>query len=138
MLKHASAPSSYRHRRASARSGAVLLAAGLLCVLGGESAADPLAQGAISRVVESNRPSIRRSCWEPVLAAQASGKTASARVQAKLAITASGDIESVSAGGAERMFPDLSECIATSIRQWKFPASDAPTVVTVPFFFMTQ
>lgn len=97
-----------------------------------------LTQGEISGVVESNRAGIRKRCWQPALDARAKGGPTSVRVSASLVIGASGNVESVSAGGGEAAFPGLSSCIAGRIKGWKFPPSSGSSPVSVPFFFAEQ
>lgn len=98
----------------------------------------PLSQGEISGVVESNRPSVRRHCWQPALDARASNAASTARVSASVVIGASGAVQSVSAGGSEKDYPGLSSCIASRIKSWRFPPSSGSTPVTIPFVFAAQ
>lgn len=98
----------------------------------------PLSQGEISGVVESNRPSVRRHCWQPALDARASNAASTARVSASVVIAASGAVQSVSAGGSEKDYPGLSSCIASRIKSWRFPPSSGSTPVTIPFVFAAQ
>ncbi|MGK3991202.1 GYF domain-containing protein [Sorangium sp. So ce136] len=97
-----------------------------------------LSQGEISSVVESNRPSVRRHCWQPALDARASNASTTARVSASVVIGASGAVQSVSAGGSEKDYPGLSSCIASRIKAWRFPPSSGSTPVTIPFVFAAQ
>ena len=53
-----------------------------------------LSQGEISGVVEANRPSVRRHCWQPALDARASNASTTARVSASVVIGASGAVQS--------------------------------------------
>jgi hypothetical protein len=97
-----------------------------------------LTQGEISGVVEANRAGIRKRCWQPALDGRAKGGPTSVRVSASLVIGASGNVESVNAGGGEAAFPGLSSCIAGRIKSWKFPPSSGSSPVSVPFFFAEQ
>ncbi|WP_437716576.1 GYF domain-containing protein [Sorangium sp. So ce448] len=105
---------------------------------GTSAALTPLSQGEISGVVESNRPSVRRHCWQPALDARASNAASTARVSASVVIAASGAVQSVSAGGSEKDYPGLSSCIASRIKSWRFPPSSGSTPVTIPFVFAAQ
>ncbi|WP_437518315.1 GYF domain-containing protein [Sorangium sp. So ce1099] len=105
---------------------------------GAGSGLSQLSQGEISSVVESNRPSVRRHCWQPALDARASNASTTARVSASVVIGASGAVQSVSAGGSEKDYPGLSSCIASRIKSWRFPPSSGSTPVTIPFVFAAQ
>ncbi|WP_438011919.1 GYF domain-containing protein [Sorangium sp. So ce321] len=105
---------------------------------GAGSGLSQLSQGEISSVVESNRPSVRRHCWQPALDARASNASTTARVSASVVIGASGAVQSVSAGGSEKDYPGLSSCIGSRIKSWRFPPSSGSTPVTIPFVFAAQ
>ncbi|WP_438027995.1 GYF domain-containing protein [Sorangium sp. So ce233] len=97
-----------------------------------------LSQGEISGVVEGNRPSVRRHCWQPALDARDRNAATTARVSASVVIGASGAVQSVSAAGSEKDYPGLSSCIASRIKSWRFPPSSGSTPVTIPFVFAAQ
>ncbi|WP_437691263.1 GYF domain-containing protein [Sorangium sp. So ce176] len=97
-----------------------------------------LSQGEIAGVVEGNRPSVRRHCWQPALDARDRNAATTARVSASVVIGASGAVQSVSAAGSEKDYPGLSSCIASRIRSWRFPPSSGSTPVTIPFVFAAQ
>ncbi|KYF78878.1 hypothetical protein BE11_13975 [Sorangium cellulosum] len=97
-----------------------------------------LSQGEISGVVEGNRPSVRRHCWQPALDARDRNASTTARVSASVVIGASGAVQSVSAAGSEKDYPGLSSCIASRIKSWRFPPSSGSTPVTIPFVFAAQ
>jgi hypothetical protein len=97
-----------------------------------------LSQGEILGVVNQNQPLIRRKCWQPALDARAKEGPTSAKVNANIVIGPSGDVQSVSAGGAEKDFPGLSSCIGARIKGWKFPPSGGTTTANVPFVFAGQ
>jgi hypothetical protein len=97
-----------------------------------------LSQGEISAVVSQNQPLVRRKCWQPALEARPPNGATNARVNGSITIRASGSVESASASGSERDFPGLSSCIATRMRNWKFPPSGGTTTVNVPFVFAGQ
>ncbi|WP_437289664.1 GYF domain-containing protein [Sorangium sp. So ce406] len=97
-----------------------------------------LSQGEISSVVEGNRPSVRRHCWQPALDARDRNASTTARVSASVVIGASGAVQSASAAGSEKDYPGLSSCIASRIKSWRFPPSSGSTPVTIPFVFAAQ
>ncbi|XXX79657.1 GYF domain-containing protein [Sorangium sp. So ce134] len=105
---------------------------------GAGSGLSPLSQGEISGVVEANRPSVRRHCWQPALDARDRNASTTARVSASVVIGASGAVQSVSAGGSEKDYPGLASCIASRIKSWRFPPSSGSTPVTIPFVFAAQ
>ncbi|WP_437319168.1 GYF domain-containing protein [Sorangium sp. So ce385] len=105
---------------------------------GAGSSLTPLSQGEISGVVEANRPSVRRHCWQPALDARDRNASTTARVSASVVIGASGAVQSVSAGGSEKDYPGLASCIASRIKSWRFPPSSGSTPVTIPFVFAAQ
>jgi hypothetical protein len=118
--------------------GALLLVFCLVSASGRQAAAEPLSPRVISRVIESRRLAVRHTCWEPALEMRRAGGTVTARVQASFVIASSGKVESITATGAEQTFPGLSICIAASIQRWKFPSSDKPTPIKMPFLFVGQ
>lgn len=105
---------------------------------GGGAGAGQLSQSEISQVVSQNQAGVKRRCWQPALEARSANAPSTARVKARIVIGASGNVESVSANGAENDYPGLSACIAQRIQNWKFPASGGPTTVEVPFVFAGQ
>ncbi|WP_129574123.1 GYF domain-containing protein [Sorangium cellulosum] len=105
---------------------------------GAGSSLTPLSQGEIAGVVEANRPSVRRHCWQPALDARDRNASTTARVSASVVIGASGAVQSVSAGGSEKDYPGLASCIASRIKSWRFPPSSGSTPVTIPFVFAAQ
>jgi predicted Zn finger-like uncharacterized protein len=104
---------------------------------GGAAGSGQLSQGEIQGVISSNQARVRRQCWEPALAARSANGPTTARVSASITIGASGGVENVSASGADA-FPGLSGCIASKLKNLKFPASGGSTHVAVPFVFAAQ
>jgi hypothetical protein len=105
---------------------------------GPSNAGGQLSAGEINGVVTANQPRIRRKCWQPALDGSPPSGPKSARINVNLTIGPSGNVESASASGAERDFPGLSSCVASSVQTWKFPASGGSTPVQVPFHFAGQ
>ena len=100
--------------------------------------AGQLTQGEIAGVVTANQPMVKRRCWQPALEARPVDSPTNVRVMASMVIDASGNVESVNATGGDKDFPGLSACIASRIRNWKFPPSGSTTSVNVPFLFAGQ
>lgn len=95
-----------------------------------------LEQSDIERVVSSQRAGVRRRCWEPAIASNPHGKK-STKVIVAMTIGANGRVTGAAASGGDG-FPGLAECIASSVRSWKFPASSGSTQTNVPFSFFVQ
>jgi hypothetical protein len=97
-----------------------------------------LTAGEIQGVVSSNQAMMRRKCWEPALQASSPTASSSAKVGSTITIGPSGNVESASAGGAEKDYPGLSSCIADRIKHWKFPPPGGSQTVNIPFNFVRQ
>jgi predicted Zn finger-like uncharacterized protein len=97
-----------------------------------------LSAGEIQGVVAQNQSIVKRKCWQPALESRAANAPTNARVNGAITIGASGNVESASASGGERDFPGLSSCIASRMKNWKFPPSSGSTPVNVPFVFAGQ
>jgi hypothetical protein len=96
-----------------------------------------LSSADISSVVSKNQTIIQRKCWQQALESRTKEGAANAKVNVKLMIGPSGDVQSASASGGDG-FPGLADCIAGRIKSWKFPASSGSTPVSVPFVFAGQ
>jgi hypothetical protein len=97
-----------------------------------------LSQGEIQGVVAQNTALMKRKCWQPALEARPPDGPSNARVMGSIVVGPSGAVESASANGAEKDFPGLSSCIASRMKNWKFPPSGGSTPVNVPFVFAGQ
>ncbi len=93
---------------------------------------------AIQRTVARNSVSVRRSCWQPALAARAPGVPSSAKVSARVSIMNNGKVESVRVTGAPRGYPGLARCIESRVRGWRFPRAGGSTETQIPFMFVGQ
>ncbi|MFO0756917.1 MAG: GYF domain-containing protein [Byssovorax sp.] len=102
------------------------------------AAGGQLSAGEIQGVVTRNQPLIRRRCWQPALDGRPPNGPNSARVSGTINIAPNGSVTSATASGAEKDFPGLSSCIAAQMKNWKFPASGAPSTAAVPFYFAGQ
>jgi hypothetical protein len=105
---------------------------------GAQAAGGKLSEGEMNGVVAQNKPLVHRRCWQPALDSRSGTGATSARVVASLVIGPAGNVQQVSASGAEKAFPGLANCIAGRVRAWKFPASGGTTQVNVPFVFAAQ
>jgi hypothetical protein len=96
-----------------------------------------LSQGEIQGVVSSNQARIRRQCWEQALAAKSPNAPNSVKVTGTMTIGPSGNVESANASGGDS-YPGLASCIASKMKNWKFPPSNGSQTVAVPFVFAGQ
>ena len=110
----------------------------LASAAGHTATADNLSASEIARVIDASRAVVRRECWQPAVDARGGDGLVSARVVTSLVISASGEVASITASGAEQRFPGLSSCVAAAVRRRKFPPGDTPTTIKVPFLFATQ
>jgi hypothetical protein len=101
-----------------------------------QAAGGRLSDGEMNGVVAQNKALVARRCWEP--ASRSRMGAGNARVVASLIIGPSGNVQQVSASGAEKEYPGLANCIAGRVRTWKFPPSGGTTQVNVPFVFAAQ
>ncbi|MFO0617819.1 MAG: GYF domain-containing protein [Polyangiaceae bacterium] len=95
-----------------------------------------LSAGEIEGVVNRNKPTISRRCWDPAYEAS-DGKTKSAKVTASVTIGPSGSVTSVSTSGGGG-FPTLASCVQGSIAGWHFPPADGESHTVIPFSFSKQ
>ncbi len=83
-------------------------------------------------------PSVKRSCWQPALDTRDKDAPGSARVSVAITVGPSGSVQNVTSSGDPRGYRGLSNCIASRVRGWQFPASGGSTTVNVPFVFVAQ
>jgi len=96
---------------------------------------EQLGPGEIQNTVLRYRDQLRRACWLPALEARAPEAPASARVSTSVTINVSGAVDDVSTGADPVGYARLSACIASQVRGWRFPRSQQPTKVDIPFVF---
>jgi predicted Zn finger-like uncharacterized protein len=101
-----------------------------------DSGKGQLSAGEIEGVVNRNKPTISRRCWDPAYDAS-DGKTKSAKVTANVTIGPSGAVTSVTASGGGN-FPALAGCVQGSIAGWRFPPADGDSHTVIPFSFSKQ
>lgn len=94
-----------------------------------------LSEQQIQETVARYREQVQRLCWQPAQDARDSAAPSSARVSTSITIGASGSVLDVKAGGDPLGYPRLSECLATQVRAWRFPAARNATTANVPFVF---
>jgi serine/threonine-protein kinase len=97
-----------------------------------------LDQASVQRTIRSNSPAVRDDCWQPAVSARAPDAPTSARVNVTITVSPSGEVQSVDSSGVPAAYPQLSRCIETKVRTWKFPSARGETVVNVPFVFITE
>lgn len=99
----------------------------------------PLSSGEAQGVVAKSSPRVRRSCWDPQVAARSSSAPNSVKVTVTLKIAPNGSVTSAQAsGGNEKHYPGLTSCVQGAVRSWKFPPSGEGGTVVVPFGFNAQ
>jgi predicted Zn finger-like uncharacterized protein len=101
------------------------------------NAGGQLATADLERVVQSHRAFVKRQCWDTALSARAPNSPSSARVAVTMTVGKDGNVQSANASGGDG-YPGLASCVQGQVRGWKFPASDGPTTLTIPFVFAAQ
>jgi hypothetical protein len=91
-------------------------------------------QGTVSRYTGA----VKRRCWQPALDGRDPSAPSTARVVVTINVAGSGSVQSVSTSGDPRGYPGLSNCIASSVRAWTFPATGGSSTAVVPFVFAAQ
>jgi predicted Zn finger-like uncharacterized protein len=91
-------------------------------------------QGTVSRYTGA----VKRRCWQPALDGRDPSAPSTARVVVTIGVAGSGSVTSVSTSGDPRGYPGLSNCIASSVRAWTFPATGGSSTAVVPFVFAAQ
>jgi predicted Zn finger-like uncharacterized protein len=91
-------------------------------------------QGTVSRYTGA----VKRRCWQPALDGRDPSAPSTARVVVTIGVAGSGSVQSVSTSGDPRGYPGLSNCIASSVRAWTFPATGGSSTAVVPFVFAAQ
>lgn len=96
-----------------------------------------LDQSDIERVVNANRVSVKRRCWEPALRTKDPNAPNSAKVNVSITVAPSGNVSSASASGGGG-YPELAGCVASRVKTWKFPPSGGTSRANIPFAFFAQ
>jgi predicted Zn finger-like uncharacterized protein len=84
----------------------------------------------IRSVVNRERNTVQR-CYET--AARRTGQSPRVRVDVDVTISGSGTVTSAMARG--QSFDNLTECIESNVRRWRFPATGAESAASLPFVF---
>jgi predicted Zn finger-like uncharacterized protein len=92
----------------------------------------------IQSTVSRYTGAVKRRCWQPALDGRDPSAPSTARVVVTIGVTGSGSVQSVSTSGDPRGYPGLSNCIASSVRAWTFPATGGSSTAVVPFVFAAQ
>jgi predicted Zn finger-like uncharacterized protein len=92
----------------------------------------------IQSTVSRYTGAVKRRCWQPALDGRDPSAPSTARVVVTIGVAGSGSVQSVSTSGDPRGYPGLSNCIASSVRAWTFPATGGSSTAVVPFVFAAQ
>jgi predicted Zn finger-like uncharacterized protein len=96
------------------------------------AATETIPTSKLQEVVSGQRASIRRACWDPMVA---SG-TVSGSIKANVSLSiVAGRVTSVSVAGADGR---LSACIQSRVKNWQFPTGFAPTTTSFTLAFVAQ
>ncbi len=90
-----------------------------------------LSSSQIENVVQQVRATARTKCWDPLPTA---GGPSSVKVIVRFTIEASGATSKVGASGPSEP-PSLARCVGKLVEAARFPASQSPIAVSVPFSF---
>lgn len=85
--------------------------------------------------IESVRPTIRTTCWQPALDISPKNAPTTARVEAKLRVDPDGYVTDIQTTAPPYAYPKLSDCIEGILKEMRFPACRRATTVLVPFIF---
>jgi len=89
-----------------------------------------ISEGQVQQVIGLHSVGLRRACWERTTA-----QKTTANVTISLTIGADGSAQGVSASGDE---PSVAACIASDVRNWRFPAMGCSQRTAIPFHFVRQ
>lgn len=87
-----------------------------------------LSSDVLIQVVQANRVSVKRRCWERM---DDAGAAVSVKVRVK--VGADGSVRSATASGND---DNVARCIERVIESWRFPGSTGSTDFEVPFRFV--
>jgi predicted Zn finger-like uncharacterized protein len=87
---------------------------------------------ALNAVVSRNRPALRR-CYE--IAIRGMGDPPSIRVNVRVTIGGSGGVTNVAATANGETLSGLGNCVESTVRRWRFPASGETMVTEFPVVF---
>jgi hypothetical protein len=86
-------------------------------------------------VIQLNRASLKKECWEPIIAEHATRAVpiVPARVVVDIRVDSEGRAAGIEMSEPDR-YPGLANCVGERIRRWQFPPS-CGTAIKVPFAF---
>jgi hypothetical protein len=96
----------------------------------GPSNAGTFDQGAIERVVNTNKASVKRMCLD-----RGTSTASTTKVTATLTIGPNGTVQGVSTAGDD---PMVAKCIENKLQSWSFPPPGEEKKVQIPFVFVRQ
>jgi len=94
------------------------------------TASKPLSSSQVRAIVTKNRPMLQR-CYEQ--AARASGSQQAVRIDVRLNVSASGAVTKADVAGPS--VGNLKNCVLSTVKRWRFPASAENTEVPFPLVF---
>ncbi|HEY3815638.1 MAG TPA: GYF domain-containing protein [Polyangiaceae bacterium] len=89
-----------------------------------------ISEGQVQQVIGLHSVGLRRACWE-----RSTASKTTANVTVSLTIGADGSAQGVSASGDEA---SVASCIASDVRNWRFPAMGCSQRTAIPFHFVRQ
>jgi len=90
---------------------------------------------AVQKVIAAAAPAIKRECWQPALDSRSSDALPSAKLATSIDIDPDGAVEKASVGAEPAGYRGLSACVERALRKLRFPSSQQPTTVNIPFVF---
>ena len=90
---------------------------------------------AVQKVIAAAAPAIKRECWQPALDSRSSAALPSAKLATSIDIDPDGAVEKASVGAEPAGYRGLSACVERALRKLRFPSSQQPTTVNIPFVF---
>ncbi len=105
---------------------------------GSTSGGSQLDGSQIQSTVARYTGSVKRRCWQPALDARAKDAPMTAKVTVTITVNGTGAVQSASSTADPLGYTGLSNCIASSVKSWQFPASGGTTIAKVPFVFAGQ
>jgi predicted Zn finger-like uncharacterized protein len=95
-----------------------------------KAAGQCLSEGQVQQVIGLHSVGLRRACWE-----RSTTQKASVNVAVSLSIGPDGSAQGVSTSGDD---PSVASCIASDVRNWRFPAMGCSQRTAFSFHFVRQ
>ena len=97
---------------------------------------EPSVSNQIQEFVAAHKDNLKRVCWQPALDYRAADAAApSARIVVTVTVDPNGDVQTAVPTEAPSEYPQLSNCVATVVKSWRFPTPAVVTTVRIPFVF---